>query len=116
MRITLIVSCLEWLTWNLKSYRSAVTLKWYSLFLLRKCSKMVQCSNELMFNSHMRCYATQWSATRLCDAVPSPPRKIAFGGPVKIIFWRFLLIKANGCNMWLISNAEYFVVYLTVSF
>ena len=53
----------------------------------------------------------------LCGTAPSPPRKkIAFGSPVKIVFWRFLLIKANGHNIWLISNAEYFVVYLTVLF
>ena len=66
---------------------------------------MVQCSNWL--------YGT---ATRLYGTAPPPPRKIAFGSPVKIVFLRFLLIKANGCTMWLISNAEYFVVYLTVLF
>ena len=26
------------------------------------------------------------------------------------------MFKANDCNMWLISNAEYFVAYLTVLF
>ena len=40
------------------------------LFLLRKSAKRVQCSNEFMFlNSHLRCYVTQWSATRFCGGL-----------------------------------------------
>ena len=44
-------------------------------------------TNEFMFNSHMRCYVTQWSATRLCGGLivystPSPRRS----SPVKITF------------------------------
>ena len=31
-----------------------------------------------------------------------------------MLFWA--MFKANGCKVWLISNAEYFVVYLTVLF
>ena len=48
-----------------------------TFFLLRKCSKRAQCSNEFMFNSRSRFYVTQWSATRLCGGLnvgshPSP--------------------------------------------
>ena len=45
-----------------------------------------------MLNSHMRCYVTQWSATRLCGTAPPPPGKTSFSSPVKINFQPFLLI------------------------
>ena len=67
MKIMLIVSFLEWLTWlflfimvEFNSYYTAPTEKWYFIFfLLRKSSKRVQCSNEFMFHSYMRFYVTQ---------------------------------------------------------
>ena len=29
----------------------------------------MQCANEFMFQSHMRFYVTQWSATRFCGSL-----------------------------------------------
>ena len=54
------------------------------------CSKRIQCSNEFMFHSNMRCYVTQWPATRFCGAATPSSEKIAFDSPVKIAFRRFL--------------------------
>ena len=48
--------------------------------------------SKCFWNSHMRCYVTQWSATSLVAwvwAVTLSPRKI--GSPVKIAYWRVLL-------------------------
>ena len=47
--------------------------------LLRKSFKRVQCSDEFKFNSHMRCYVTQWSMTMWWPQqfvqTPSPKKK-----------------------------------------
>ena len=52
------------------------------IFLVEKSSKRVQCSNEIMFQSHMRFYVTKWSATRFNCTLsaysrPLPSEKIA---------------------------------------
>ena len=47
--------------------------------LLRKSFKRVQCSDEFTFNSHIRCYDTQWSMTMWWPQqfvqTPSPRKK-----------------------------------------
>ena len=97
LKITLIVSNLEWLTCLLlfiivefEKLLYSPDLKMVLFFLLQKCSKRIQCSNEFMFHSNMRCYVTQWPATRFCGAATPSSEKIAFDSPVKIAFRRFL--------------------------
>ena len=74
MKITLIVSCLEWLTCLL-----LFIMVGFEKLQPRKSFKSVQCSDEFMFNSHMRCYVTQWSMTMWWPQqfvqTPSPRQK-----------------------------------------
>ena len=50
-----------------------------------------------MFNSHMRCYVTQWSVTRLCGGVsvnchPLPQEKLPLAAQLKSPFGDSYLI------------------------
>ena len=64
MKIMLIFSCLEWLTClflfimaEFEKVLYGLNLKMVLIFLVTKVFQKlrVQCSNEYMFNSHMRC-------------------------------------------------------------
>ena len=70
MKITLIVSCLEWLTCLLlfimvEFEKLQPRLKMVLIFLVTKVFqiKRVQGSDEFTFNSLMRCYVIQWSCS-----------------------------------------------------
>ena len=97
VKITLIVSCLEWLTCLL-------------LFIIVEFEKLLY-SPDLNNGTHFSCYESvpkdynvqmslyftqtcgamsRKSATRFCGTAPPPSGKIAFNSPVKLAFRRFL--------------------------
>ena len=58
-----------------------------------------------MFNSHVRCYVTQWLVISLMawvSAATPSPRNI--GSPVKIAFWRFLFAKLQ--FIWIVAKVS----------
>ena len=81
VKITLIVSCLEWLTCSILF----IMVEFEKLQPQFKngthfsCYERVECPDEFIFNSHMRCYVTQWSVTiwwlRQFVQTPSPGKK-----------------------------------------
>ena len=62
MKITLIVSCLEWLTclflFTMVEFEKVLYILDLKIVLIFLVTKLFQ--NGAMFNSHMRCYVTQW--------------------------------------------------------
>ena len=86
VKITLIVSCLEWPTfWFLfimVEYEKALyspDLKMVLIFLLQKSSKRLQCSNEHIFNSHelLSHNGQRQDWWPECVQPPPPPGKLA---------------------------------------
>ena len=62
VKITLIVSCLEWFTclflFTMVEFEKVLYIPNLKIVLIFLVTKLFQ--NGTMFNSHMRCYATQW--------------------------------------------------------
>ena len=46
------------------------------IFLVTEVFQKVQCSNELMFHSHMRFYVTQWPAARFYGSLSAYSRPL----------------------------------------
>ena len=86
VKITFIVSCLEWLTCLILF----IMVEFEKLQLQFKngthfsCYERVQCPDEFIFNSHMRCYVTQWScsdnvvASAVCSDTLHQEKKFAY--------------------------------------